>query len=511
MSGNVQLDPSIITQGAQANATNAVNPLLVATQATALRNSRTNLLLNQSKLSAGADYQKSINPATGLPDQVKLGGLLANDGAAAGSAQSVIGDNQVTQGQAVSNANASLDQHLKIMTAVSNEAQQLATSPTASLSEARAGVQRLVDAGILPAAAAAQQLTDGPAMDTPQAWQAWGKAHAAQSMGVIDQITAMQAHPGLVSTPGGEVVINTNPNSANPTVPGTVITPGSAPTTPVYNPQTQSMDYSGGSPPQIIPPGAAQAPTSPTALGGGTFPAPGPQGAQGAPSTLAGAPAAAPLGQDQYASQSAGAFAQFQQQASTAPTRIYTLQKALTGLQSSNTGPGSDERNTVLSYVQSLAGQNAIPGISPDSIKSYDEANKYLTAYAQQSAGSFGPSTDSQLATALSANASTHISNLAAQDVVRSNIALERMNQVAGQIASSQGVTPGNFLQWKTQFGATVDPRAFALPDMPPADAQALVKSLGSKDSPAYIKFANTFALASKYGAIQAAQSDAGK
>jgi hypothetical protein len=90
---------------------------------------------------------------------------------------------------------------------------------------------------------------------------------------------------------------------------------------------------------------------------------------------------------------------------------------------------------------------------------------------------------------------------LAAQDVVKTNIALERMGQVAAQVAQQQNVQPGQFLQWKAAFGNQIDARAFAFPEMAPAARAALVKQL--RQSPAqYQKFAQSLQLAVQYGAV---------
>ena len=109
---------------------------------------------------------------------------------------------------------------------------------------------------------------------------------------------------------------------------------------------------------------------------------------------------------------------------------------------------------------------------------SYDEANKYLTQYAMNAANALGGATDGKIATALSGNASTHISNLAAQDVVRANIGLERMGLAAQQAFQTSGLPENQWLPFKQQWTASHDPRAFVLGEMPPSKAATFVKSL---------------------------------
>lgn len=117
------------------------------------------------------------------------------------------------------------------------------------------------------------------------------------------------------------------------------------------------------------------------------------------------------------ANQSAAGFAQRQYQSRAALS-------ALEKLGPTGTGPGSEGRNQIVSYAQTL-GFTA----PSDTTRAYDEANKYLTQMAMAQPGATG--SNERLSTALSGNASTHISNLAAQDVVKANIALDRQNQAA--------------------------------------------------------------------------------
>lgn len=175
---------------------------------------------------------------------------------------------------------------------------------------------------------------------------------------------------------------------------------------------------------------------------------------------------------DQYAAelQSAGGFG----------TRMFNLQKAFTGLQNADTGPGSDTVNTARSFLMAHGPQalQSLGIVDPNKIQSYDEANKYLTQYAMNQAGALGEGTDAKLATTLSGNANTHISNLAAQDVVKANMALERMNQAAVNSFQQTGLSPSKYSAWKAQFASRVDPRVFAWDTLDADKKQAAYKSM---------------------------------
>lgn len=155
-------------------------------------------------------------------------------------------------------------------------------------------------------------------------------------------------------------------------------------------------------------------------------------------------------------------------------SRMFTLNKALTGLQGANTGPGSDALNNVKSFIAA----RGIPGVDVNKIASYDEANKYLMQYAIGQAGALGEGTDGKLAATLSGNANTHISNLAAQDVVRANMGLERMKQAQVQQFNNQGLPPEQYQKWSTQWNKQVNPQVFVWDSLPTDKKQAAMANM---------------------------------
>lgn len=177
---------------------------------------------------------------------------------------------------------------------------------------------------------------------------------------------------------------------------------------------------------------------------------------------------------------SASQYAAEQQSAGGYGTRMFNLNKALVGLQNSDTGPGSDTVNTAKSFLLAHGPQalQSLGIVDPNKIQSYDEANKYLIQYAMNQAGALGEGTDSKLATTLSGNANTHISNLAAQDVVKANMALERMNQASVNSFAATGQSPAKYSTWKSQFASRVDPRVFAWDMMDKDKQQTMYNSM---------------------------------
>lgn len=166
--------------------------------------------------------------------------------------------------------------------------------------------------------------------------------------------------------------------------------------------------------------------------------------------------------------------------ANAAQGRIFTAQQALDALQHSVTGKGTEW----------LQGLNSIIGTwQPDFIKQVlgsdynpqelstnrDLAEKYLTQIAMANANRLGPGTDAKLAASFTGNPSTHIQNLAAQDVLHVQIGLDRMLQLQHDEMREQGVSRPNFLDWQTNWTKTHDPRAAILDELPPERQQRVI------------------------------------
>ena len=201
-------------------------------------------------------------------------------------------------------------------------------------------------------------------------------------------------------------------------------------------------------------------------------------------------------------------------------TRIVPLEEAIDSLTRAGrtgTGPGTTERNNFVSFLQSLPGGigQVFPGVNEQDIADFDKANKYLTAYAQQSAANLGHGTDQQLTTALTGNASTHISNLAAKDVAKLSLGMERMKQsMVSDFQNAKGpdgnpLPASQYSDFASKWAGGVDPKAFAI-DLAD-DPSKITASLKTPQQKA--KFAASLRKAIKAGVIapptQQGQADA--
>lgn len=198
---------------------------------------------------------------------------------------------------------------------------------------------------------------------------------------------------------------------------------------------------------------------------------------------------------DQYAHDRSAA-ANYQQ---TITPLTHALQ-SLQNLGPTGTGPGTEGRNEIVSFLQSV-GAGQLLGIDPEKIKDYDEAQKYLTQYAQ-SAGD--PNTNDKLAAAFAGNPNVHVSNAAAIDVVKTAMSLQRFKQA--QIVSFQNAvaagkaSPTDYSDYALHFAQTYDPRAMGLDLMTPAAKRALDAEMPANGTPeqkaARAKFNASVALA---------------
>jgi hypothetical protein len=442
-------------------------------------------LKNQQQVGNRLMLDTNANQAVGLAIQrntdangnVNRAGVqadLAQDPSATYGLQAATGQNLVQQGQQISNSTGQLALTSDQQTHMAQQLGTLLAKPDLSFSDA---VQTAASAGKLYGLPDDVIQKSIAAMPTdPKQLKSYIQARVASLQAPGAQLNTMTPNPTATSDGATTTFRDTNPIT-NPGIIGTSyeskLTPGQASTrVPTVNPDGTpgSVPFSSTVPPGLLPPayqgGGQQAP--------GRYPQPQPQPANGGfiPSGQAPGVAEASTAVGQGSGQQLAAD---QQSNAASGTRINMLQNASDALTKAQTGTGADKLNAVRGLVATLGGP-------ADKVASYDEANKYLTQYAQQKAASFGHSTDAQLSAALTGNGNTHISNLAAQDVVKVNLALERMDQARMQAWQGAGLQPAQYAAWKSQFGATMDPRVFVADQLPVAKVGAMVKAMNPKE-----------------------------
>jgi hypothetical protein len=157
---------------------------------------------------------------------------------------------------------------------------------------------------------------------------------------------------------------------------------------------------------------------------------------------------------------------------------IFPLKRALDiakSLGPGGMGPGTEGRQKFESYVYSLMPQ-LVPKEMQDKIKNYAELEKYLVNNTQNRAQNLGPHTNEGLATAVTGSPNVHINDLAGVDLIKAQLALRKMEHAQTMQAAKAG--PVNYTNEKPRISAQLDPRAFHIENMEPAEIARLQKTL---------------------------------
>jgi hypothetical protein len=461
------------------------NPLQQALQVAQFRAYNANGLAAQQGLDANraisAAYQQATDPTTGRVDNNKLMALIGGNPAAAFKLGDVVQsiNTQKQQQQTLDRGDIALnnDQRNNYADSLKFLTQQFATvdpsDPKAQGKFLQIAGDAINQGHVNPAMVKA---TVAQMPDDPSQFKPWFQQKLASFQDVGAQLGSITPKPTQIDNNGSIQYKDTNPIT-NPSIVGATINKTLTPTEAASQVSVQKADGT-----TVTVPNATR--LQQQGLGGLLPPNGQPQqatgnGRYGSSSTnpeFQTAPPAGVVDANQKANAAGGDMLVADQQSNAnSGTRINILQNAGDALSKAQTGTGADKLNAVRGLVATLGGP-------ADKVASYDEANKYLTQYAQQKAASFGHGTDSQLAAAIAGNGNTHISNLAAQDVVKVNLGLERMEQARMKAWESAGLQPSQYGQWKSQFGSTMDPRVFVADQMDPAKIQGMVKKMNPKE-----------------------------
>jgi len=480
--------------------------------------------MNQNKLfqqqyntnrAVSEGIKASIDPTTGQVDQDKLRQWIARDPNAGYGLQQVIQGSQEAQqrGQTIESSQINLArQHMQ--TAESYLSPLLA-HPNPSSSEIVAALGEAMTKGHLNEDVARNLYSSLPRGPDGQIDETkirpWLQQQQLRMLDQKQRFDAMFPAPVTVNT-GQDIVPIRMPQIGDITQAGPPIQIQPSPTTIQYDANGQAH-FVGTMGNQGVQPAPGQ-PGQGVGMGGGVQ---GPQATPGQvsqgggmgragqvglpPGTLAAAPPGVTEAAVVDANRSAGAWANLRDQTADASTQIFQLGKAMEGIKGANTGPGSDALNNAKSFLMTID-----PGIlkglgltDPAGVKNYDEANKYLMANALSASGSLGEGTDSKIASAITANASTHISNLAAQDVIKANIALVKAKQAQALAFQQSGLPPGKFSDWAVQWSKNNDPRAFLADQQSAKERRAMMDKMNAREMAAYV---SSFKFAAKNGVI---------
>lgn len=210
----------------------------------------------------------------------------------------------------------------------------------------------------------------------------------------------------------------------------------------------------------------------------------------------AGLPANYPPGYTGALASNQQAFVNDQQSSAGILANTRQLQTALpliAQLGSSNFGPGSPE------FAQIKGALTTAGIIDPNTsdLQVRQEAGKYLLKYA------FGAinagRSDQALSAAIHSNPNLDLTQPANLSLLKNQVAMDRMDAAIPLTAPQDR---SQYLTYKSNFYQNNDQRAFSFDLMTPTERRQVIDSLGSPNSPAYKKFARSYALAKQSGMI---------
>lgn len=160
---------------------------------------------------------------------------------------------------------------------------------------------------------------------------------------------------------------------------------------------------------------------------------------------------------------------------------LYPMQKVLDIIKEEGPqafGPGTDQLTNLKSALVTWGGSNVDPK-TIENVSNLQQAKKYLVQMARSS-GSTG--TNDQLAAAFEANPNTTLSGATIDTVVKSNIALRKMQQGQTILFGQQNLQPSEYSQWISKNQNVLDPRAFGFDLMDSAAKNKLMGDIATKD-----------------------------
>lgn len=176
------------------------------------------------------------------------------------------------------------------------------------------------------------------------------------------------------------------------------------------------------------------------------------------------------------------------------------------------TGPTTDFWNQVAGTIRTPLAKIGIDvGPLSDTTERVDKLGKWLASI--QSSNPISQRSDAELAQVLKGSASTHINEVAGEDMVKAGLALQRMNFAANrewhQMSPQDQAQYGTYLRFLGNYNSNTDPRAFMVDTLNPGQVQRLRSQLQNGSEADAQRFESSLALARRNGVISGAGSQA--
>lgn len=449
------------------------SPLQFAGEAAGVINALNQNKLFQARQAAGQALQGAVGP-NGQVDENALMRAVAADPRAALAAGETATQSLGRQVQQVTIDGQQLDQHLKQLGAERNALTALLANPNAGPKDAAQSLGELVAAGVMKpeqALSFAQTIPSDPAE-----FKSFLTRHMIGNMDQEKQLSLIgMGQPQLFNVGDHAVEVRLSRNPAIPSTmgpQGEAIPQGGLPMTMSPAEKAERVPFVGpNNQPQTISKGEIATPEGMPKASGVT----GPGGTLNA-GLRPGVAEAAQASSQQYADDLKAA--------GSAQTQMVPLRKVYDLLPTTNTGPGTQVTNGWRSFLHSQLPMldKIIPGFDQRKIDTAnaDELKKYMVQIASASAAQFGAGTNEKLAVAASGNPNPDMSNLAARDVVRMNIALLRAQQARMAAFEETGGDPQDYAKFSAKWARQVDPRAFMLDLLSKQERQKVLSGINT-------------------------------
>lgn len=435
-----------------------------------------------------AAMQQSYDPATGRIDTNKLTAILSQDPRAAYNLPTI--QNQILEQQQkqIGVDTGQFDLALKKTNYLQGQLGSLMSKPDLSQQDFINLAAEGVKNGLFPADQAVRQLQSLP--QDPSGLKQYAQQMFMQQADNAARLQMMMPQNSAVNTGGGTQFVSTNPMSGQVTLQGglqNTLTPGEASTpTPYYNQATGQQ--------MTVPRSQYNEMTNPQGstmglLGTGTngrYPqaqgAPGAVPAQGAPGLAAGPSLGATAAAESLGKSNADQITKLQVNADSSPQRVMFLQNMAHDLQDFTAGPGADWTAKANALALQISPEIAkAVGVDPQAVASKEAFTKYATNLALNTAQGMGGAADS-ISSAIAGNPHAGLSTLGNQQIIQVLTGLERATQAKNLAWQTAGVPPQDYGKWATQWNKDIDPRVFAVPEMPQADVSKMYNGLKPAD-----------------------------
>jgi hypothetical protein len=470
-----------------------INPLQFLSGVAGLQNTlNQNKLFNQqyqTNIGLGQIYKSAINPNTGQLDTTKLNALISQNPNVTMALPQAIQNSQEAQGRQQTLQAQQLTLAKQHLDTLESYVAPLAANPNVTSRDIIGTMSQAMSMGHVDPSTASQLYAslprDAQGNVNEAAVPGWLKQQQFRMMSMQQQFDAMNPAPAAVNT-GAQTQFVRAPQVGQPSVVGSLQNT-LPPTTEVFNPQTNQMQFIGGG-------------------GGGGRPA-GAGAIGGSGGTGGGLGAAPPLGAESAANVDAQNAAtqgiNLQSRADRVPDNKAILGNLEGALNQFTSGPGSDWKKVAGAFINQNLQSMGGTGFNPKGIASQEEFNKQAGMLAQSQFQALGGTgTDAKLDATTLTSPNSALSKMGNQGIIAmlkgNEDAISAKNQAWQAYKAQNG--PQSYGQFSTQFNKSYDPRVFQSQYLTPDDNKKMLSGMTKAEQKSFL---NSYRVAIQNGWVK--------